>query len=1115
MSALQLQAVSRTYGDGATSVVALQHVDVEVQRGELVAVMGPSGSGKSTLLTIAGTLEDPTSGEVRVGDVAVSGLSRDAKARLRRQSIGYVFQDYNLLAGLTASENVSLPLELDGVPMRTARVAAMAALDQLGLVDQRDRFPDELSGGERQRVAIAGAVVGDRQLLLADEPSGALDSVNGESVMRLIRAACRARCRRHDRHARRAARVVGRPRRVPARRASRRPDRPVAATGLVALSRRDPVTAVAATLPASSDRRGGAPARRAIVRWSFRMFRREWRRQALVIALLTVAVAATTVGLAVITNVAELHADPTFGTASTMIELSGSDQHLAADLTALRQRTGRIDVVAHQRVAVPGSVATLDIRAEDPHGAYVARTVSLIAGHYPTRAGQVALTRSVASLVGARVGGTWSAAGNKYTVVGTVENPLDLSDQFALVAPGALTAPTNIAVLTNASGSSLQNLTLPSGTGVGVDSRGTASKASIEAVILALATIGMLFVGLLAVAGFAVVAQRRMRAFGVLSSVGANDRSVRLVMLANGAAVGFASAVAGGVLGFLVWLGVYKSIESVVDHRIDPLALPWFAVILGLVLAFVTSVVAAWWPARAAARVPVVAALSGRPPALQPAHRFAAAGVLVLALGIVLLAFTDKRRAGFIIGGIIASVVGLLLLAPLAIQLVARLARHTPISIRLALRDLSRYQARSGAALGAATLAIAIAATIAISAAAAQTISPNPNLPANELVLYIGQQPVGPGPTVPVLDSSQTAAVGGAVKQIAASLHATALELDAPYNPAGPIQTPGQGPGDELGGRSTVSLAHVFPEGQGIEIDAAANLYVGTPAVLAQFGIRPSAIGTTSEFISSRTDLSKMSVFDPSLRSNRAPLVSSLQIVKQLPRDQSDPNVLITPYGMHKLGFAAMPDAWLFHAPLALDFGPDRGGPANRGVGWSRDRDPRGTEVVRSAPQLGNGRRNPAGARRARDDRRPHPQRSGPRHAGAHRDRRERLDPTQHHGSFDRRARVARGRARYCRCVRRATRVASQRPSPAHTRAVGEPRADRHCASRARHRVGLVGGGPGAARNQSPATRVKPHPMTNQATGTFVVTAAVRWIVNSAEPTVFTTPCTATPAIDC
>jgi len=190
MTALQLWNVSRTYGEGATKVAALRDVDLTVNDGELVAVMGPSGSGKSTLLTISGTLEEPTSGEVLIGDVAVSRLSRDEKARLRRQSIGYVFQDFNLLAGLTAAENVSLPLELDGVPMRIARPAAMAALDDLGLADDASRFPDELAGGERQRVAIARAVVGERHLLLADEPSGALDSVNGEAVMRLIRAAC-------------------------------------------------------------------------------------------------------------------------------------------------------------------------------------------------------------------------------------------------------------------------------------------------------------------------------------------------------------------------------------------------------------------------------------------------------------------------------------------------------------------------------------------------------------------------------------------------------------------------------------------------------------------------------------------------------------------------------------------------------------------------------------------------------------------------------------------------------------------------------------------------------------------------------------------------------------
>ena len=190
MTVLELQVVSKVYGDGPAEVHALRDVSLTVDEGELVAVMGPSGSGKSTLLTIAGTLEEPTTGEVQVGGTVVSGMSRNDRARLRRRFIGYVFQDFNLLAGLTAAENVSLPLELDGVPAKSARESGLRALEELGLRERAGSFPDELSGGERQRVAIARAVVGDRRLLLADEPSGALDSANGEAVMRLIRMAC-------------------------------------------------------------------------------------------------------------------------------------------------------------------------------------------------------------------------------------------------------------------------------------------------------------------------------------------------------------------------------------------------------------------------------------------------------------------------------------------------------------------------------------------------------------------------------------------------------------------------------------------------------------------------------------------------------------------------------------------------------------------------------------------------------------------------------------------------------------------------------------------------------------------------------------------------------------
>jgi len=188
-NALELRHVSKTYGSGPTEVHALSDVDLVVEPGELVAVMGPSGSGKSTLLTIAGSLEQATDGHVLVDGVDLATVSRAEQARMRRRSIGYVFQDFNLLPGLTAAENVTLPLELDGTRARAAQELGLKALEELAVAERADRYPDELSGGERQRVAIARAIVGERGLLLADEPTGALDSVNGETVMRLLRAA--------------------------------------------------------------------------------------------------------------------------------------------------------------------------------------------------------------------------------------------------------------------------------------------------------------------------------------------------------------------------------------------------------------------------------------------------------------------------------------------------------------------------------------------------------------------------------------------------------------------------------------------------------------------------------------------------------------------------------------------------------------------------------------------------------------------------------------------------------------------------------------------------------------------------------------------------------------
>ncbi|HVF04344.1 MAG TPA: ABC transporter ATP-binding protein [Frankiaceae bacterium] len=193
MSALlELHEVTRVHGAGAAEVWALHGVSLAVEPGELIAVMGPSGSGKSTLLHLAGGLDRPTGGRVVVEGTDLGTLNEPALARLRRRAVGYVFQDFNLIPALTAAENVALPRELDGVPWRTARADAERALDEVGIADLAGRFPDDMSGGQQQRVAIARALVGERRIVLADEPTGALDSETGEAVLRLLRARCDA-----------------------------------------------------------------------------------------------------------------------------------------------------------------------------------------------------------------------------------------------------------------------------------------------------------------------------------------------------------------------------------------------------------------------------------------------------------------------------------------------------------------------------------------------------------------------------------------------------------------------------------------------------------------------------------------------------------------------------------------------------------------------------------------------------------------------------------------------------------------------------------------------------------------------------------------------------------
>ena len=391
----------------------------------------------------------------------------------------------------------------------------------------------------------------------------------------------------------------------------------------------------------------GIVARRAVVRWGWRLFRREWRQQLLVLGLLTVAVAATIWGASVVTNAQLPNPNyATFGTAAAPVTLPGTDPHLAADIAAIQGRWGPADLIENQDIAT-GTTQPVQLRAENPHGHYNSPLLSLVSGTYPAGPGQVALTSQVATLYGAHVGGTWQAAGTTWRVTGIVQDPSNLADEFALVAPGQVTHPSQVIMLLGsaavAAGDQQRQRNAARYAGGGDVSRSPPAVASglpPATVVLVVEVLGLVFIGLVSVAGFSVMAQRRLRALGMLSAIGATERNLRLVMIVNGLAVGVAGALAGAVLGFAAWFAYVPTLQQATGHVVDAANLPWWAFAIGVVLAIATSVLASRRPAKTMAAVPVVAALSGRPAPPKAVHRSALPGVIVFAVGVACLAST-------------------------------------------------------------------------------------------------------------------------------------------------------------------------------------------------------------------------------------------------------------------------------------------------------------------------------------------------------------------------------------------------------------------------------------------------------------------------------------------
>jgi putative ABC transport system permease protein len=623
---------------------------------------------------------------------------------------------------------------------------------------------------------------------------------------------------------------------------------------------------------------GGVAARRAVIRWAWRLFRREWRQQLLVLALITVAVAATIVGSAAATNTPP-PANSGFGTAGDMATLTGTGPQLGVQIASLEHRFGRVDVIENQTQQVPGSISTYQLRAQNPGGPFGRPMLSLISGHYPSAANQVAITPGVASDFSLKLGEVWRAGGVARKVVGIVENPQSLLDEFALVRPGQVKSPDQVTVLFDAPGVNPGSIGPYVSTPASVANH---NKINPDTLSLAVLTIGMILIALMAVGGFTVLAQRRLRSLGMLASVGATGKNVSLVVRANGVVTGAAGALTGTVLGLVLWFGYRPHLEQSAHHLIAMLALPWAVVAAAIVLALVATYWAASRPARAIARLSVMAAFSGRPAPPRPVHRSALPGVVFLVIAFVLLGYAGRTGSGGLpelLLGIAALIPAVILLAPFFLAGLGGIARHSPVAVRIALRDLARYRARSGSALAAVSIGVMIAVIIAVFAQArfSDVWDPaGPNLASNQAIIWPGP----PNPSASMLKAMAKSAnrVGAALgARSVAALEATSAGLQ---NSSG-----------------TKSLGE--------------SIYVATPQLLHALGIGASEVEPDADIVTSLPGLAGGSGFELNWCENASCSKSGvlnnpvIQSLGALPTGIHGPNTLITEHAVRALGLSS------------------------------------------------------------------------------------------------------------------------------------------------------------------------------------------------------------------
>ncbi len=744
-SIVEYRDVVKTFGSGATEVRAVNGITLSVAPGEFVAVMGPSGCGKSTLLHLGGGLEPATSGHVLFGGADLATVSGPRLAEIRRRHLGYVFQSLNLVPSLTALENVMLPLELDGMSIGAARAAATEALARVGVTEQIERFPDSFSGGQQQRIAIARGVVGERQVLFADEPTGALDTLTADQVIEVLAqlsgsGVAVVMVTHEPRFASWADRVV-----FLARRHDRRRDGSdrIERDAMTLLADPPDTTPAPASMPTSP--------RSPISTWRLasRLARRETRRRpgrtVLVSLLIAVPVLAMTLGSVLVRTHGQGREWPNqferrYGVADVAVDANvASFTNSDVSPNAVPPGTRSLDYLWVYTFLPPDdpsgteqTVVLTDAPLDDP---MVSSAVEIIDGRAPA-VGEVLIGPDLANDRGLEPGdeltldrpsGTWTVSGvgryrddywvdllvipgfdrdrivaDRQQVVQVYDLPNDL-DQSGISAFAAAIGGLNRFEDPNAGWAATPIL-------------GWGWLAGV---------LSLVAIGIIVAAAFATSARRQIVTVGQLASNGATPAVIRRSLALQGTW----TAVIGTTVGMVVALAALPFVRGPVARHVLNYELTAYVIsIRDLTIVTLTAVtagtVAAAVPARTAARVPVMSALAGRRPQPAPPRWLVPTGLGLAAggLGLLAVAGTGARIDGsnsfvwplLAVIAAVGVVFGMVCATPLLVASVGRFGRSAPLSWRFALRSLARSRTRSAAVVAA--IAVTVGGAVAGSA---------------------------------------------------------------------------------------------------------------------------------------------------------------------------------------------------------------------------------------------------------------------------------------------------------------------------------------------------------------------------------------------------------------